>query len=128
VPSIIDTIPADQRLVPELVARAWAGDHAAFDELHALAASDPLNGETGSLCRRIAERSLEPGWAGENARTCDGTGDPSAIIVVRVNPPRSWWTLLPGTNAFQHFPFVYRRFVPNDDLVPGLPHLGAVLT
>ena len=128
VPGIIDALPADQRLVPELVARAWVGDRAAFDQLHALALSDPLDGETSSLCRRIAERSREPGWPGGTTWTCDGTGDPSAIIVVRVNPPRSWWTLLPGTNAFQHFPFVYRRFVPSDDLVPGLPHLGGVLT
>jgi O-antigen ligase len=126
--ALIATLPPEDRLVPDLVARAWDGDAAAFADLHALAKADPLDGETTSLCRRVAERSREPGWPGGDPWACDGTLGPSAILVVRVDPPATWWTTLPGPNAVQHFLIVYRRFGPVDDLVPGLPHVGGRLT
>ena len=87
-----------------------------------------MDGETTSLCRRVAERSREPGWGGASTLTCDGTLGPSAILVVRVGTPAAWWTTLPGPNAVQHFLIVYRRFGPVDDLVPGLPHVRGMLT
>lgn len=126
--ALVAAIPADERSVPDLVVRAWSGDRAAFDQLHAAAVADPLAGEAPALCRRVAELSREPGWSGGGDWNCDGTGPPSAILVVRVDPPSSWWGILPGANAFQHWPFTYRRFAPGDDLVPGLPHVGASLT
>jgi hypothetical protein len=126
--TLVATMPPDTRVVPDLVVRAWGGDRGSFDQLHALAVADPLSGESASLCRRIAERSLEPAWAGEGPLICDGTVPASAIFVVRVDPPTPWWGILPGPNSFQHWAFTYRRFAPGDDLVPGLPHVGSRLT
>jgi O-antigen ligase len=125
--TLVATIAPDERAVPDLVVRAWGGDRAAFDQLHELAVADPLTGETGTLCRRVADHSTEPGWTGD-ALICDGTGRRGAIIVVRVDPPSSWWGILPGPNAYQHWAFGYRRFAPGDDLVPGLPHVGSEFT
>jgi hypothetical protein len=125
---LVATMPADARIVPDLVVRAWAGDRDAFDRLHTLASANPFTGETDVMCRRIAERSLEPGWRGVAPVTCSGTGNPRAIVVVRVDPPATWWGILPGPNAYQHWPFGYRRFAPGDDLVPGLPHVGSRFT
>jgi O-antigen ligase len=125
--SLAAAIPSDARLIPSLVVRAWSGDRAAFDRLHGIALDDPVGSDAAAFCRRIAEISLEPGWS-RGRWTCDGTGTPSAVLVVRVDPPPTWRGILPGANAFQHWAFTYRRFAPSDDLVPGLPYVGSRLT
>ena len=121
--ALVDALPLDQRLVPGLVARAWGADDAAFDQLHRLAMEDPLDTETVSLCRRVAARSHDAEWIGARSWTCSGAGAPGALIVVRIGPPPTWRVYLPGPDFSWHFEYVYRRFAPWDELVPGLPHL-----
>jgi hypothetical protein len=120
---MVDALPPDQRLVPGLVARAWAAVGAAFDQLHRVAMEDPLDTETVSLCRRVAARSHDADWSGPGTWTCSGAGTPGALIVVRIGPAPTWRVYLAGRDFSWHFVFVYRRLAPWVELVPGLPHL-----
>jgi O-antigen ligase len=124
--AIVAQLPDDRRLVPSLVVSAWVGDQTAFDRLHGLAMADPLDVETVSLCRRVAARSHDPDWPGGAPWACDGAGAPAALLIVRFGPPPTSRVFLPGPDFAWHFQYVYRRFAPWDELVPGLPHLTPV--
>jgi O-antigen ligase len=119
---IIDRLPADEQEVARLVVAAWDGDQAAFDAIHARAVANPLDGTVVGPCNRLAARSREPDWHGSGTWTCDNTwwaSDPT----VRVSAPPAGRVTLPGPDAPWHYQYVYRRLTPDDELVPGLPHL-----
>src|SRR5262249_15708454 len=121
--AIVAAIPADEREVPNLVARAWAGDRAAFDAVHALAIDDPLDARTVALCRRLARHSVDDlnlasPWVCARPASTDSPG------VVRINALDygDWAPVpgFPGPDYSVHDIYVYRRLAPLDKLVPGL--------
>ena len=122
---LADAIPGEDGHVAGLMAGAWTGDKRAFDELHDIARSDPLHDEWVALCRRVAARSRDVDWPHPNQYTCDGAGRPASLSIVRVGPPPDSRVFLPGPGMSFHHQYAYRRFVPYDLLVPGLPHLRA---
>jgi O-antigen ligase len=116
------SLPMDDRSVAQAAVQAWNGDRAAFEELHRLASANSLDNVDVAICRRVAERSHEPDWPYDWTGECTGTG-PFRYPAIRVGSPAAGLAYLPGPNATWHFQFVYRRFAPNDEVVPGLPHL-----
>jgi hypothetical protein len=104
---------------------AWFGDEASFDELHRLAALNPLHNTHVATCRRVASRSNEPDWPHDWEGECSGTG-PFEYPAVRVGPPVAGRATLPGPDATWHHQYVYRRPVPDDEFVPGVPHLRSI--
>jgi O-antigen ligase len=122
--AIVEAMADGERTVPRLVTRAWSGDADAFVELHALAMANPLDITVVGPCRRVAARSHDADWPFGTPWVCDGTwkgGD----AIVRVSGPPEDRIALPGPNAPWHFQYVYRRPTPFDELLPGLPDLGA---
>jgi O-antigen ligase len=119
---LVAQLPESSRAVPELIVAAWTGDETAFDRLHDMAIANPLDTGIVSVCNRLAARSEETDWQGPSEWTCDRT---SADIepVVRVGGPPEARVALPGPDASWHYVYVHRRLTPNDELVPGLPHL-----
>jgi tetratricopeptide (TPR) repeat protein len=117
-------LPESSRALAELIVAAWNGDEAAFDQLHARAMANPLDAGAVAICNRLAIRSQEPGWNASGPWTCDQTADGSEPII-RVGGPPEARVELPGPDATWHHMYVHRRLTPNDELVPGLPHLEA---
>ena len=122
--ALVGVMAAEQRTIPGLVVRAWAGDKVAFDDLHARAFDDPMDITTVALCRRLAlhssvESHLAVPWR------CDDAGAPDIPIVIRIDAPDygEWAPVpgLPGPDASVHVIYVYRRLAPLDKLVPGIP-------
>jgi hypothetical protein len=119
-------VPGDDGRIARLVAAAWDGDRSAFDELHAIARENPLRDKWVAQCRRVADRSHDEDWP-HQTYSCDGAGIPLALSVVRVGPPLDSIVMLPGPGMSFHIQYGYRRFGPFDQLVPGLPHLRAMV-
>jgi O-antigen ligase len=120
--AMVARLPESSRALPELIVAAWTGDETAFDELHARAIDNPLDTGIVGICHRVASRSRESDWQGPRDWICDQTpavSDP----VVRVGGPPEARVALPGPDATWHHQYVHRRLTPNDELVPGLPHL-----
>ena len=119
---IAATLPSEERPFAQAAVRAWFGDRAAFNELHRMAAGNPLHNIHVAICRRVAARSREPGWPYGWSGDCNGTR-PSQYPAIRAGPPVAGPATLPGPNATWHIHFVYRRHGPDDELAPGIPHL-----
>jgi hypothetical protein len=115
----------DHRAVAGAAVAARFGDEDAFDELHRIAANNPLDSGIVAACRRVATVSHRTdwpyGWTGE----CTGSG-PFESAAVRVTDAVNERATLPGPDATWHNQYVYRRPTPFDELVPGVPHLRSV--
>jgi tetratricopeptide (TPR) repeat protein len=120
--TLVGQIPESSRAVPELIVAAWTGDETAFEDLHDMAVSNPLDTSIVSVCNRLAARSHEPEWQGPSEWTCDRTSADTEPVV-RVGGTPEARVALPGPDATWHHMYVHRRLTPNDELVPGLPHL-----
>jgi O-antigen ligase len=118
-------IDEDHRAVAEAAVAARFGDEDAFDELHGIAANNPLDSAIVAACRRVATVSHRTdwpyGWTGE----CTG-GGPFESAAIRVTDSVNERATLPGPDATWHNQYVYRRLTPFDELVPGVPHLRSV--
>ena len=122
---IASSLPDGDQEVAEAAVGAWFGDAASFDELHKLATANPLHNTYVATCRRVGVHSQGPDWPYEWTGDCTGTG-PFEYPAVRVGPPVEGRATLPGPDATWHFQYVYRRLVPNDEIVPSVPHLRSV--
>jgi hypothetical protein len=120
-------LQGENRMVAEAAIAAWFGDQAAFDELHRIAAANPLSNAYVATCRRIASRSNDADWPFGWTGDCTGTG-PFEYPAVRVGPPVEGRATIPGPDATWHHQYVYRRLAPYDEVVPGIPHLRSVYT
>lgn len=126
--AIVASMPPDVRTIPDLVSRAWAGDAAAFDALHARSVDDPLDVATVLACLRVADRSRNDGVPGGDW-TCDRAGTPGLVhpVYVRVVPARLVLTPLPGpADSTPYFLNFYRREGPFYRLVPGISELSVI--
>lgn len=122
--AVVAAMSEEQRAMPELVIRAWAGDRDAFEAIHALAFDNPLDYATVTMCRRLAlhaRAELDPPAAWH----CDDAGAPDIPLVIRIDAPDygEWAPVpgLPGPDASVHVVYVYRRLAPFAKLVPGVP-------
>jgi O-antigen ligase len=122
---IVASLPDSQQEAYAAVIGAWTGDIQAFQAVYAWAAANPLDGNIVATCYRVASHAVDDLGLDPASWSCDGAGYAYEPFLVRVGEApisREW---LPGPNATWHFQGVYERFVPFDELVPGLPHLRA---
>ena len=120
----VSLLPDSSRTAAEPIVAAWNGDESAFEQLHARAIANPLDTGAVAICNRLAARSRDPAWQGPRGWNCDQT-PPDSESVIRVGGPPEARVALPGPDATWHHQYVHRRLTPNDELVPGLPHLEA---
>ena len=121
----VSLLPDSSRTAAAQIVAAWNGDGTAFEQLHARAMANPLDTGAVAICNRLAARSRDPAWQGPRGWSCDQT-PPDSESVIRVGGPPEARVALPGPDATWHHQYVHRRLTPNDELVPGLPHLEAV--
>lgn len=122
---IVQALPEPARSTSATVVEAWTGDAAAFERLRARTTASPFDGHLVALCHRVASRATDELELDATTWTCGRAGYAYSPIVVRVGDPPTSREWLPGPNATWHFQGAYERFVPFDELVPGLPHLRA---
>jgi tetratricopeptide (TPR) repeat protein len=122
---VVASLPGSQQEPFLAVIEAWTGDIQAFQSVYAWAAANPLNGNIVASCYRVASHALDDLGLDPTTWSCDGAGYAYEPFLVRVGDAPTSREWLPGPNATWHFQGVYERFVPFDELVPGLPHLRA---
>ncbi len=121
--AIVAAMPAIDQEVANLVVRAWAGDSAAFETLHAMAVGNPFDLSAVALCRRLARHSVDELHLA-SPWVCDRAGSPDSPVVIRigVSDYGEWAPVpgLPGPDYSVHDIYAYRRLAPLGKLVPGL--------
>jgi tetratricopeptide (TPR) repeat protein len=122
---LVRSLADPARSTSESVVDAWMGDASAFARLRARTRANPFDGHLVALCHRVANRATEELALDAAAWDCGGAGYAYSPIVIEVGDPPTSREWLPGPNATWHFQGAYERFVPFDELVPGLPHLRA---
>jgi tetratricopeptide (TPR) repeat protein len=121
---ILLALPGPTRAALLPVVEAWTGDAAAFATLRANASANPFDGHVVALCHRVARHAREELGLDGSTWQCERTGYAYDPIVIRVSEPPTSRIWLPGPNATWHFQGAYERFVPFDELIPGLPRLA----
>lgn len=123
---IVSALPEPTRVNLQLVIDAWDGDAAAFQAVRARAAASPLDALAVSLCVRVAFHAQDALGLDPTTWNCDRVGYAYSPILYRVGPPPTSREFIPGPNATWHFQGAYERFVPFNELIPGLPSISPV--
>jgi O-antigen ligase/tetratricopeptide (TPR) repeat protein len=116
-------LPDPQRDYGVAFVEAWAGNLGGFEIVRARAHSEPLDGYRVALCYLLARHATGELGLDADAWQCDRVGYALVPIDVEVGDAPTSRLEMVGPNSFFHFQSAYERFVPFNELVPGLPNL-----